>query len=250
MPSVTASAIPPSTAVRTTLTWTKVSRDDDDDDAVFSSSTYKSVHRRPRRSRPRDFDYGYASHGFSQIHGGAFDPQGDLSSAFLFGVRGGSSIDDRIQIGIGVDWSRRSDERSQVLSSEDLPGGGATERRLELARSTSDLLPIMGFVQFAPFDNNDFTPYVGIGGGYEVLFVSADDFETGQEFDATFGGWGWQAWAGASFHLSGNTNLTGEFFTNSAELARDVTDDNSGRTVREIVDMDGVGFRAGLNWGF
>src|SRR5262249_1569650 len=92
-------------------------------------------------------------------------------------------------------------------------------------------------------------PYFGIGGGYEVLFLNAKDFQTGEKFDGTFGGWGWEAWGGAALPLSGNTRLAAEVFTNTASVERDV-DDPSGATFHEVVDLDGVGMRFGVNWGF
>ena len=52
----------------------------------------------------------------------------------------------------------------------------------------------------------------GIGGGYEVLFLSAEDFQTGEKFDATYGGWGWQAWAGLSIPMSNRSRM---YFTMS-----------------------------------
>jgi len=221
------------------------------DPAVLATTTFASIRYRPRRARVRDrYHDSYDTQGFAQVHGGAFDPDGDPSSAAMFGLRAGSSIDERVQLGLGIDWSHRSDRHSIRVSSADLPGGGTSERRLELSRSNSDLMPIMAFLQVSPAGNVGFTPYLGIGGGYELLFVSAEDFETGDNFDATYGGWGWQAWVGAAFPLSGNVRLNGEIFTNQSEVSRDVDDPLSGLTYREIVDVDGAGFRAGLSWGF
>src|SRR5436190_2050462 len=79
-------------------------------------------------------------------------------------------------------------------STVPLPGGGSSERRLELARSSSNLFPMMAFLQLTPGDAGGVMPYFGVGGGYNVMFLSADDFQTGNNFSATYGGWGWQAW--------------------------------------------------------
>ena len=92
--------------------------------------------------------------------------------------------------------------------------------------------------------------YVGAGAGYEALFVSADDFNTGAKFDATYGGFGWQTWAGAGLSLGQRSRLIGEAFWNRGDLGRDVTEPVTGETFREIVNMDGLGARFGLAFGF
>ena len=212
-----------------------------------------SVYYRPRhRYREREHFTERNSHatGFSQIHGGFFDPEGDLSSAALFGFRAGGLIDDHVQLGLGLDWSHRSDRQSEVISQEPLPGGGTSEVRRLLARSSSNLFPMMAFLQIAPGGGLPVVPYFGIGGGYEVLFLSAEDFQTHEKFDGTFGGWGWQGWAGAALPLSGASKLAAEVFVNRSEVERDVDDPASGETFHQVVNMDGVGLRVGLNWGF
>ena len=122
--------------------------------------------------------------------------------------------------------------------------------RREVSRSSSDLFPFMGYVQLNADRDLPVIPYFGLSGGYEVLFLSAEDFATGEEFDGTFGGFGWQAWGGAALPLGPRAKFTGEVFINDAELGRDVEDNFTGESFRETVDMDGAGMRFGLSWGF
>ena len=82
-----------------------------------------------------------------------------------------------------------------------------------------------------------------------MLFLSAEGVQPEDNFDATYGGWGWQVWGGAAMPLSGRTRLNAEVFLNNSELDRDIDDPQSGAT-REVVPMDGVGMRFGLSWGF
>ncbi len=218
----------------------------------------ESIRYRPR-SRPRErerADDGWSRSsrtrpsGFSQIHGGFFDPSGEGSNEFTLGFRGGANVEDMFQLGMGLDWQHRSDRTLVLVSEGSLPGGGSTERSRELARSSSNLFPVMALAQFTPAADLPVIPYFGIAGGYEVLFLSAEDFTTGEAFDATFQGWGWQAWAGAALPLSGRSRLTAEVFTNAASLERDTDDPTTGEPVHEIIDLDGVGMRFGVNWGF
>ncbi len=80
--------------------------------------------------------------------------------------------------------------------------------------------------------------------------AGAEDFQTGQSFDATYDGFGWQLWGGAALPLSGRSRLVGEVFMNNADLEREVFDVVTGETIRETVSTDGVGARFGLSWGF
>jgi hypothetical protein len=212
--------------------------------------TLEAVRYRPRERYYRPADRGPQNGSLTQLHLGFYDPEGNADNGFVMGMRGGPLVDPHIQVGAMADWVHRSDNQSTVLGSTPGPGGTTIETRRELARSSSNLFPVMGFLQVQADENLPFIPYFGVGGGYEVLFLSAEDFNTGNSFDATYGGWGWQAWGGAAVPLSGRSRLTGEIFVNQAEAHRDVDDPTTGETVREIVTLNGVGMRFGLNWGF
>lgn len=227
--------------------------------ATWCGPTLESIRYRPRpryrdrdreRDRERSWDRGSRSSGFSQIHAGFFDPNDDPPSSFLAGVRAGANMDERFQLGFGLDWNHRADRRTVVVAEGPIPGGGTARRETVLARSSANLFPIMAILQLSPGMDLPFSPYFGVGGGYELLFLSAEDFQTGSKFDATYGGWGWQLWGGASFPVSGRTRLAAEVFMNEAELERDVDDPTTGQTLREVVPQDGVGMRFGLSWGF
>ena len=215
------------------------------------TTTYQSIRYRPRwrGERSSSGSSGDMS-GFIQLHGGVFDPTGDnVSNGAMFGMRLGTSVDDRVQLGMQLDWSHRSDHQTAVVGSGTLPGGGTVERRRELSSVSSDLVPLMGFIQVAPVGTHQ-GPYVGLAGGYQALFISAEDFSTGQDFNATYDGWGWQFYGGYAFPLSGVSRLTIEGFTNTGDLDRKVDDPTTGVTYREIVDVGGVGVRGGVSWSF
>jgi hypothetical protein len=137
-----------------------------------------------------------------------------------------------------------------VVTEVPLPGGGTAEQQRVLARSSSNLIPMTAFLQVMPGSDLPLSPYFGVAGGYEVLFLDAQDFETGEEFEATYGGWGWQVWGGATAQISGRTRLAAEVFWNDAEVERDVDDPDTGLALREVIPQNGLGMRAGLTWGF
>lgn len=219
--------------------------------ALSAATRLDAIRYRPRRhARQRDeWRERSNSSGYAQFHGGVFDPEDAGANGALFGMRIGGSFDDRAQVGVALDWSHRSDRRAEVVRTEPLPGGGTVERRVDLASSSFDLVPVLAFLQVTPAGTNA-GPYFGIGGGYEALFVTAEDFVTGTDYEATFDGFGWQAWGGFAFPMTRDVRLHLEVFANGGELDREVDDDASGYTVREIVDVDGGGARFGLSWSF
>ena len=215
---------------------------------VVPEAQLAGVHYRPRNSG----HYGrhVDAQSVTQIHLGFFDPEGDAGRQFLLGARGGPMIDPHVQLGVGVDWSHLSDNTSTVSHQSNGPNGTVITVKQDLARASTDLFPVMAFVQLHADDNLAVIPYFGLAGGYEFMNLSAENYQTNASFDATYGGWGWQAWAGAAIPLSGQARVNGELYVNTAELGRDVTDDLLGGTYRETVKANGVGMRLGIAWGF
>lgn len=216
-------------------------------------TTFESVRYRPRGRRGSSYDSGRRSSAYGspfQIHAGFFEiGEEPAPTSFVVGMRGGPNVDPHVQIAFGLDWMHNS-ERSRTVTGEPYQQGGVIivpER--ELSRASSDLIPITANLQVNLASGGAVIPYVGFGGGWQVLFLSAEDFATGADYDATFGGWTWQLYGGAQLPLSGQARLVGEVFFHQGEAEREV-DDLAGFTYREIVDLDGAGMRFGLSWGF
>jgi hypothetical protein len=187
---------------------------------------------------------------FSQIHLGFMDINGVEAPGFLMGFRGGLAADPMVQIGGELDWRHRGDSETQVISKEPGPGGTDITVHRDLARSSSDLVPLMATLQIGGGATGTVSPYVGVGGGVEVLHLSAEDFQTGEQFHGTFTGFGWQGFGGVAFPLSSQSRLNAEVFYNGGELSRDVDDPTTGETFRESVLVNGAGARAGFSFLF
>lgn len=215
-----------------------------------SGTRLESVHYRPRRRIYREPVYGPRPETFSQFHIGVQDVDGAERPGILFGFRGGLAVDPNVQIGAQLEWRHRGNSDTQVISQQPGPGGTTITVRQDLARSSSDLVPIMALVQVGGGSGGQVLPYFGLAGGAEVLHLSAENFQTGEDFDGTFAGWGWQIWGGLAMPLSGRSRVNAEVFYNGSELSRDTEDAFTGQTYRETVDMSGAGARLGLAWGF
>ena len=186
----------------------------------------------------------------SQFHAGYFTPDGGLGTRFDLGVRGGPLIGHAFQLGIAADWMYRTEDISRPITTSIGPGGVPITQTQEHANATVNMFPIMAFAQLNVLDFLGFKPYVGGAAGYQVMLLSGKDFTTGESFDATFGGWGWQYWAGAGLPLNKHSRLFGEAFVNDVDMGRDIKDPDTGESTHETVNGGGKGLRFGLAWGF
>ena len=185
----------------------------------------------------------------SQLHGGYFDASANDTNPFIVGLRAGPMVDKRLQVGLMLDWVHQTKNLANVLSTSQGLGNITVKTQQDTARALLNLVPIMAFAQASGFGLLGIVPYVGAAGGYEVLVLSADNFVNGQSYEANFGGWGYQVYAGAGLPLGGRTRLNGELFVNEATLSKTVTDAN-GVSAKQVVDLNGIGFRLGLAWGY
>lgn len=215
--------------------------------AFIAGTRYEATRYRPRRERAHGRGYRRAR-GVSQLHAGFLDPDGAAEPGFVLGFRGGQQVDPAFQIGLGLDWRHKSGRSTDALQEMVGPGGERIVVRRDLSRYSSNLFPALLYLQVSAPDMG-IVPYFGAAGSWQVLFLEADDFQTGSRFDATYDGFGWQLWGGAAFPLSGRSRLVGEVFVNSADLSRDLYDPFLGQSIRETVSTDGVGARFGINWG-
>jgi len=217
-------------------------------------TTLESIRYQPRSypppatsPPPQHSDQSYDDRGgpVGQIHMGFFQPSYYSTTGLVLGFRGGAAIDPHFQLGVNVDWHYRTDEQVNVVSMQALPLGGNAQVQQVLSHASSNLVPMLGYVQLSA-GRLPIIPYVGAGAGYEALWLSANDYVTGSHFSAYYGGFGWEGWAGLKIPL-GRTRLVGEAFFNEASLSRNVS---GGPNYREVVNLEGVGGRFGLGWGF
>ena len=212
--------------------------------------TLATVSYRPRSMRSEHPHYesppGFGSQ--TQIHGGVFNPSTGTGQGFTLGLRGGPNLAPHLQLGIAMDWEHRSSESGNVVGSSAGPGGTVVVTR-QIVSSSENTFPLMAYLQISGSEKRVLVPYAGIGGGYEIVTLSATDYLTSTAFNATYGGWGWQSWAGLRVPFSPHSGLLAEVYTNQATAYRDVYDPFYNMTLRESVGLDGVGFRGGVSWG-
>ena len=181
-----------------------------------------------------------------QIHGGFFAHEEYGPRSYAGGFRAGPAIDKHVQIGLGVDWYHRT-ESERAIIADTVQVGQTVQVTRELSQATSDQIPLLLFLQVSV--GKGLVPYAGIAGEYQFLLLKATDNQTGQGYEANFGGLGWQAWGGLGIDF-GRSRLFGEVFINAGDVERDVSDPSQIGTYRETINADGGGARFGLSYGF
>ncbi|MGH7740840.1 MAG: hypothetical protein ACRENS_02330 [Candidatus Eiseniibacteriota bacterium] len=214
--------------------------------------TLETVGYRPRSPHPNDY-HPHASGppglgSQTQIHGGFFTPQGGSGQGFVLGLRGGPMVSENVQLGVAMDWEHRSNQGGNLVGSSNGPGGTVIVTR-QVVNSSENTFPLLAFLQLAGSSKRAIVPYLGVGGGYEIVSLYATDYLTSTAFSATYGGWGWQSWAGLRIPFAGHSGLLAEGYMNRATAYRDVYDPYYGMTLRESVNLSGYGGRFGLSWG-
>src|SRR5262249_44363012 len=134
----------------------------------------------PRPSGPR---------GFLVLDGGVFDPEEtSVAEHTTFGFRAGQAY-DLLSIGVGADWAHRSFDEEVVIAQTVDPTGHVVTQAVQTMHTSSHLVPMLAFLQITAPQTLPIRPYFGVGGGYELLFLSSHDYINNVDYDANFGGW-------------------------------------------------------------
>src|SRR5262249_55814230 len=123
------------------------------------------------------------------MFGGFFQPEKGGNNSFDFGLRGGPLLDPHVQLGGMAEWVHRSQDQTTLAGSPYTQWWTTIPPTRVLSSASSDLVPMLAFLQLGGGDNMVLEPYAGIAGGYELMFITASDYATNTSYNATFGGW-------------------------------------------------------------
>jgi opacity protein-like surface antigen len=161
---------------------------------------------------------------------------GDAKTGFIIGGRFGSQIDNRINVGISLDFYRNS--------GYDYSSDGDDNEKIVDARFSSNILPIMIDLtaDFPLKTNKEITPFAHLGLGYEVLWNKEEYRDNPDDDDTrTYTGFGWMIGGGVFYKIGYNSDLIVELFYNHCTAKRD-----EGKWVIQEMDISGLGARAGI----
>ena len=175
------------------------------------------------------------------LHGGMFTPVEVNAPSPMIGVRLSKLVSSHLQAGVLSGYTLQRKDQTEPVNS--LPG---TQPQRVLARTDAQLVPLMGFLRVNFTQKFWLVPYVGVGAGYEWLLYESIDYQTEVTNSSTFSNWAWEGWVGMGLRLGQSLRVNGEIFYNGASLERNVVDE-SDQPWKEVVDLNGVGARVGLD---
>src|SRR5204862_170688 len=84
--------------------------------------------------------------------------------SLILGYRMGFNVDKNVAIGGQLDWRHQGNQENTVISCTPGPGGTTIDTETQVAKSSSDLIPILGVLQIN-IGNSGLIPYIGAGAG-------------------------------------------------------------------------------------
>ena len=193
--------------------------------------------------RPRE------PYGWFTMRGGFFDSDGVADDDFVLGFKLTGRVGDGLHLGFSTDWQYHEQTYVERVDQYPGPGGAPVEVVVTSYETDSHLIPMMAVAELRP-RFGPVQPFIGSGLGYEVLIVETRDYLMGYEYQDEFGGFGWQPYGGVAFTFGRAFQLVTELYGNLSTVERTVRDYDTGYLVEQNIDVDGIGFRAGLAFGF
>ena len=186
--------------------------------------------------------------GWVTLRAGFFSGQDVSSDDFTMGLKSAWKISPEVQTGIVFDWHMKSDATRTVEYRTYNAVGQPVVSRRAVYELQSDLVPLMGLLEFH-LPSGGFDPYVGASGGWEWLTVDAVD-PYGFVYHAHYDGPGYQVYGGVNFPVAPRMKFNVEGFWNGATVEDEYFSGATGQPVEERINMDGGGLRGGFGFAF
>jgi len=184
----------------------------------------------------------YPVSGITTLKAGYFNPTAS-HAGFIFGGGYSWRIDESVDVGIAVDYFRKthSEDSVQVLADEKLI--------ITNAQLTTNVIPIYGTINLK-FPAGLIMDYFLSGGvGYEMLFRTEQTYGPDAAKKSRFyDGFKWLVAAGITYRIGSRSSFIAEAFYDGSKVSREKKGETSG-LARYEVDLSGFGVRAGIRMG-
>ena len=193
--------------------------------------------------------FGFLSNSFGQsgifaVQAGYLNPK-DAKAGLMVGGTFGTSIDEAVDLGIGIDIFHNSySDESHVASSDQ--SGLSTNTYITNVEYTRTIIPI-NLVINVKLPVCRYMGYFIRGGiGYQFLFSKEKNYELEKNETRRFGGLGWQGGAGLYYDVGRRSTVIADIFYNNAKVSRSVENSVKGLPTSERISLSGLGFRLGV----
>lgn len=175
---------------------------------------------------------------------GTFNPE-DAKHGFIVGITTARQVDERVDFGLSADLFVRQFEQETTVGDD--PSGG-TIKQTEIDYSMY-ALPIMVQFNVRILPEAVVKPYVGLSGGYEIVFSRERNYEDDIKDNRLYGGFGWRLMLGGEYPMGGASALLGEIFYNGCTVKRSKGTSGEGYPIHEELGFSGLGLRLGVRFG-
>ncbi|MFH1941582.1 MAG: hypothetical protein ABIL68_05715 [bacterium] len=184
-----------------------------------------------------------------ELNGGYVCPK-DMKAGLMFGGSYGISIDERVDLSLGLSYFHKNYTRTSAVADTDFVSGvHETTVMKELEYSTT-LLPVFASLNIRiPFAPPVFW-YFGGSITYRFLVNKEMNFEQSISEKRNYRGWGWMARAGIEYAIGSRSSIILEALYNIGKVKRNVKETVEGLPIWDEVDVSGFGFRAGVRLEF
>jgi hypothetical protein len=191
------------------------------------------------------------------IMAGYMNPK-DTEGGMMLGASYGLSVDEAVNLGMGIDLFHKTYDQKAEVASIDEPGLTSQIDTLQIEYSRT-IIPLMLVVDIKmpakrlfPERQLYFGYFVHAGLGYEFLISKEKNYdpEINTEQSRSFGGLGWRVGGGVFYDVGSRSTLSAAVIYNNSEVSRGIKESNKGLPISERVNLSGLGFRVGLHMKF
>ena len=190
------------------------------------------------------FNSSFGQTGIFAIQAGYLNPK-DAKSGLMVGGTFGTSIDEAVDLGIGVDIFHNSySDESHVASSDQ--SGLSTNTFITNVEYARTIIPVNVVINVKLPVGRYMGYFIRGGIGYQFLFSKEKNYELEKNETRRFGGLGWQGGAGLYYDVGRRSTVIADIFYNNAKVSRSVENSVMGLPTSERISLSGLGFRLGV----
>ena len=179
-----------------------------------------------------------------EIRAGTLNPKG-AQAGFIFGGCYGYSFDERVSLSLGIDYFRREYKQETQIDTGMTDSGLKIDTNIRTLEYTTTIIPLSLNLDIRFPIESPINIYAGGSLTYQMLFNRENNYVDNVKENRFYGGFGWMARAGIEYYLGSRSALIAEAFYNNVKVKGNHKK-QAGLPVWEEVDLQGLGFRAGI----
>jgi outer membrane protein W len=179
-----------------------------------------------------------------EIHVGTLNPK-DTPSGMLLGGSYGISVDETVDISLGVFYFWKSYSETSAIDTGITPGGTHITQTQQTLDYHTSLLPVSANVTVHFPVAQKVNIYGGAGISYQFLWNKEENLVDDVESSRFFKGFGWVGRAGVEYLLGSRSSFIVEAYYNGCKTKGNKSEE-AGLPTWDEVNVTGLGIRGGV----